>query len=58
MPPIDYEIVVVDANPKPFPAAKDLVKSGVPLSVAARWAKVRREMSSAGLKRKIALVRN
>lgn len=49
----DYEIVVVDVNPKPFPGAKALVKAGVPVSVANRWQKVRREMSPGGLKRKV-----
>lgn len=46
-------IVVVDSNRKPFPPATDLVKLGVRLSVAVAWQRARREMSPAGLARKL-----
>lgn len=49
----DYEIVVVDTIPQKFPPASDLVKAGVPLRVAQEWAKVRRAVSPAGLKRRL-----
>lgn len=49
----DYEIVVVDTVTRPFPPAKRLVQAGVPVSVAARWAQVRRELSPTGLKRQL-----
>lgn len=45
-------IVVVDANPKRFPPAHDLLRMGVSLREAAKWKRVRREMTS-GLKRKV-----
>lgn len=50
----DYLITVVDTIGKWHNApAADLVRvCGVPLVIAARWEKVRREMSPAGLKRK------
>lgn len=56
----DYQITVVDAVGKWHKAtAADLVRrAGVPLAVAARWAKVRREMSPGGLKRKLKEQRN
>jgi hypothetical protein len=52
--PRDYQIVVVDENMNWKKAtAPALVRdAGVPPRIAARWAKVRREMSPAGLKRK------
>lgn len=55
---IEYHIVVVDRWPKPFPGAKALTKAGVPVGVAVQWAKVRRQMSPAGLKRKLKDCRN
>lgn len=54
----EYVIVVVDMNPKPFPAAKDMLHAGVPMTVATRWAKVRRTMSPKGLARKAYESRN
>lgn len=52
---IDYQITVVDTIGKwhKAPAADLVRRAGVPLSVAERWAKVRREMSPAGLRRKL-----
>lgn len=52
---IEYQITVVDTIGKWHKAtALALVRdAGVPPTVAARWAKVRREMSPAGLKRKL-----
>jgi uncharacterized protein (DUF2384 family) len=52
---IDYQITVVDTIGKwhKAPAADLVRRAGVPLRVAERWAKVRREMSPAGLKRKL-----
>ncbi len=52
---VDYQITVVDTIGKWQNAmAPSLVRdAGVPMSVAIRWAKVRREMSPAGLKRKL-----
>lgn len=58
MPSAKYEIVVVDSNPIPFPSTRKMVDAGVPVSVAARWQRVRREMSPAGLKRKMQEARN
>lgn len=55
---ITYEIVVVDASQKPFPPVKDMVKAGVPVAVATRWTRVRREMSPSGLKHKAWEARN
>lgn len=57
---VDYEITVVDTIGKWHKAtAASLVRrAGVPPSVAARWAKVRREMSPAGLKRKLLAWKN
>lgn len=51
----DYQITVVDTIGKWHRATeKALVRdAGVPPSVAARWAKVRREMSPSGLKKKL-----
>lgn len=48
---MEWQIVVVDRIPKPFPPVRQLVEIGVPVSVATRYEKVRREMSPAGLKR-------
>jgi hypothetical protein len=55
MMPREYQIVVVDGNMNWRKAtAPALVRDvGVPPKVAARWAKVRREMSPAGLRRKL-----
>lgn len=52
---VDYQITVVDTIGKwhKAPAADLVRRAGVPLRVAERWAKVRREMSPAGLKRKL-----
>lgn len=52
---IEYEITVVDTINRwhKAPAADLVRRAGVPLSVANRWAKVRREMSPAGLKREL-----
>ena len=56
----DYQIVVVDGNMNWRKAtAPALVRdAGVPPRIAARWAQVRREMSPAGLKRKMKVLRN
>lgn len=55
-----YVITVVDQNVSWRKAtAAALVKEvGASPKVAARWAEVRRQMSPAGLKRKIAATRN
>ncbi len=53
-----FTITVVDSNPKPWPLSHELVAVGVPLKVAAEYDRIRREMSPAGLRRKIKLVRN
>ena len=55
MPRIDYRITVVDVYGKwQKLTAPVLVRdAGVPMSVAIRWAKVRREMSVAGLTKKL-----
>lgn len=52
---VDYQITVVDTIGKwhKAPAADLVRRAGVPLRVAERWARVRREMSPAGLKRKL-----
>lgn len=52
---VEYQITVVDTVGKwhKAPAADLVRRAGVPLSVAQKWAKVRREMSPAGLKRKL-----
>lgn len=55
MPRVDYLITVVDTIPLwkwRHATAKTLVACGVPLPVAARWERVRREMSPRGLARK------
>lgn len=51
----EYIIVVVDTIGKWHNApAPDLVRrAGVSLAVAAKWAQIRRQMSPAGLKRKL-----
>lgn len=51
----DYQITVVDIFGRwRHATAPALVRdAGVPPRIAARWAKVRREMSPAGLKKKI-----
>ena len=51
----EYLIVVVDTIGKWHNApAPDLVRlAGVPLAVAAKWAQIRREMSMAGLRKKL-----
>jgi hypothetical protein len=56
----DYLIVVVDTIGKwhKAPAADLVRRAGVPLTVAARWQKVRRQMSPAGLKKKAREQRN
>lgn len=56
----DYQITVVDTIGKwhKAPAADLVRRAGVPLSVATRWAKVRREMSPAGLRKKLKAQRN
>lgn len=51
-----YWIDVVNRNEhlwKRYEGAKGLVRAGVPPTVAARWVRVRREMTMAGLKRKL-----
>ncbi len=55
MPRVEYQITVVDTIGKwhKAPAADLVRRAGVPLNVATRWARVRREMSPAGLKRKL-----
>ncbi len=55
-----YEITVVDGYGRWRKAtAPALVReAGVPPQIAARWARVRRQMSPAGLKRKLAETRN
>lgn len=52
---MDYEITVVDMHGHWRKAtAPALVRdAGVPPKIAARWAKVRRQMSPSGLKRKL-----
>ena len=57
---VDYQITVVDYRDVWRKAtAPALVRdAGVPPSVAARWSKVRRGMSPAGLKRKANEARN
>lgn len=57
---VEYEITVVDGRGcwKKATAPALVRELGVPLRVAARWAKVRREMSPAGLKRKMREARN
>ena len=57
---IEYQITVVDTIGKwhKATAAALLRDAGVPPGIAARWAKVRREMSPAGLRRKLAATRN
>lgn len=56
----EYQITVADCYGRWRKAtAPALVRdAGIPPSVAARWAKVRREMSPAGLKRKLRDLRN
>jgi hypothetical protein len=56
----DYEITVVDTIGRWHKAtAPALVRdAGVPPKVAAAWAKIRRQMSPAGLKRKAYETRN
>lgn len=56
----EYEITVVDSKNRWHKAtAPALVRdAGVPPRIAARWAKVRRQMSPSGLKRKMAEQRN
>ncbi len=49
---MDYQIVVIDSHPGKFPPAADMRKCGVPVTIIARWKKVRREMT-AGLKRRV-----
>lgn len=58
--PREYQITVVDTIGKWQKAtAPALVRdAGVPMSVAIKWAKIRREMSPTGLRRKIAVTRN
>ncbi len=46
-------ITVVDRIPKPWPPASQLVETGVPVDVAADYARVRRELSPNGLKRRL-----
>jgi hypothetical protein len=54
MPRIEYRITVVDRwSSRTFPSARTMIEAGLPVSVAARWVTVRREMSPAGLKRKL-----
>ena len=57
---IEYHITVVDRwgtwrKKNLISMVRD---AGVPIAVAARWEKVRREMSPAGLKRKLTAQRN
>lgn len=47
-----YEIVVLDVHPHPFPSAEKMVEMGVPAKVAADWKRIRRDMT-AGLKRRV-----
>lgn len=51
----EYQITVVDAIGKwQHCTAPALVRdAGVPMAVAIRWAKVRREMSVSGLRKKL-----
>lgn len=53
--PRDYVIVTVDRSTswRKATAAALVRDAGVPPSVAAKWQQVRREMSPAGLKRKL-----
>lgn len=53
-----WTIVIVDFVGKPWPPARALVQVGVPLAIAARYETVRREMSPAGLRRKLRDMRN
>lgn len=56
---MSYLIVVVDQLGKwRMATAADLVGIGVPVRVAEKWRKVRREMSPAGLKRKAEATKN
>lgn len=56
---IEYRVVVVDRwSARGLPSARKMVESGLPVKVAARWEKIRREMSPAGLKRKAREQRN
>lgn len=52
---IEYQITVVDTIGKwhKAPAADLVRRAGLSPALAARWAKVRREMSPAGLRRKL-----
>lgn len=50
---IEYQIVVVDASPKRWPRPEKLLKVGVPLAVALRYAQLRRTMGPAGQRRKL-----
>ncbi len=47
-----WEIAVIDANSKRWPSATKLVEVGVPLRIARRYARVRRDMT-AGLRRRV-----
>jgi len=56
-----YWIDVVNRNERDWKrpdGAKGLVRAGVPPTVAARWVRVRREMTPAGLRRKLKAQRN
>jgi hypothetical protein len=48
----EYQIVVIDPRVPGNWHPKRLVEIGVPVGVARRWAKVRREMTS-GLRRRV-----
>ena len=55
----EWLIVVVDTIKKPWPSAARLVSEvGTPPSIAAKYAVVRRELSPAGLKRKLKVLKN
>ncbi len=61
MPRVDWLIDVVNCNEHLWrrpEGARGLVRAGVPPTVAARWVRVRREMSRGGLKRKLKEQRN
>jgi hypothetical protein len=48
----EWIIVIADTNTKPWPSAAKLVDVGVPLKMARRYQRIRRDMT-AGLKRKL-----
>jgi hypothetical protein len=48
----EWQIVVVDANPKRFPGEKALIQIGVPIRIARNWRKARYDLT-VGLKRRV-----